>query len=189
MKIKSIALVLGLGLCGSGVALAQTGLAGALSQAAAVVSSTAPTASDSAAPASGGLTAGLVDMAMGQLNLTQPQAEGGLGALFNVAKGNLNTEQFGSIAAAVPNMDSLLAAVPAMTGGGQSSGGGLGGLLGTAASLAGQSDLLKQFESLGLSADMIAPLAQLVMQYLGQGEGGSDLANLFSQGLGNLLGG
>jgi hypothetical protein len=134
----------------------------------------------------GGTGAGdLVGLAMSQLNLTKPQAEGGLGSLFGLAKSNLSGDEFGQIASAVPSMDSLLAAIPALTGGG--SGGGLGGLTGSVASLAGGSDLIQQFSALGLSADMIKPLADLAMQFLGQ-SGGGDLTSLLAKGLGGLLG-
>lgn len=135
--------------------------------------------------AAGGISGGLVDMAMGQLGLSQSQAAGGLGSLFGLAQENLDAGEFAQISDAVPSMRSLLAAAPAL-GGGKT--GGLGGLVGTVTSLAGSSQILQQFDSLGLSADTIGPLVNLVVEYLGNQEGGANLGSLFQKGLGNLLG-
>ncbi len=161
------------------------GALGAAVEKAATGTTATSTADTPASGATGGM-GDLVGTAMSQLGLSQTQAEGGLGSLFGLAKSNLGADEFGQLAAAVPNMDTLLAAVPALTGG-EGGGGGLGGLAGGLASLAGAGDVLKQFEALGLSADMVKPLADLVMQFLGQ-SGGGDLTSLFTKGLGSLLG-
>lgn len=84
-------------------------------------------------------------------------------------------------------MDTLLAAVPALTGG-ESQSGGLGGLAGSVASLAGGSDLMKQFSALGLSPDMIAVgRVGYAIPWTGE-SGGTDLSGLLVKGLGGLLG-
>lgn len=160
----------------------------ALDQASSVTKSAANATQTAATASSSTVSGDLVGMAVSQLGLSETQAQGGLGSLFSLAKSNLSGDEFGQIASAVPNMDTLLAAVPALTGG-ESQSGGLGGLAGSVASLAGGSDLMKQFSALGLSPDMIKPLAELAMQFLGQGEsGGTDLSGLLVKGLGGLLG-
>jgi len=47
------------------------------------------------------------------LGITAKQAEGTAGTLFGVAKGAMKAEDFGKVAAAVPDMDALLKAAPA----------------------------------------------------------------------------
>jgi hypothetical protein len=135
------------------------------------------------APASEGdmATTDLVSMAMSQLSLTQPQAEGGLGALFGLAKSNLSGGEFTELAKGVPGMDGLLAAVPSLAGSSKS---GLGGMV---TSLAEGTGVMEQFAALGISPEMVAPLIDIVLQYLGQG-GDDGLSSLFSKGLGGLLG-
>ncbi|MCP5205972.1 MAG: DUF2780 domain-containing protein [Hahellaceae bacterium] len=127
-------------------------------------------------------TTDLVNMAMSQLNLSQPQAEGGLGALFGLTKSNLSAGEFSQLSKGVPGIDTLLAAVPASLSGG--SGGGLGGVV---TSLAEGAGVMDQFAALGISPEMVAPLVDIVLQYLGQG-GDGGLSDLFSKGLGGLLG-
>lgn len=115
-------------------------------------------------------TGGLVSMVSSGLGITEQQSTGGLGALFNFAKGQLSGSDFSQIASAVPEMDSLLGAAPAVEGTGSSllsKAGSLGKTLG------GASQLKSAFDQLGLSADMIAPMANLAAQYL---EGSSPTA-------------
>jgi hypothetical protein len=48
-----------------------------------------------------------------QLSITCPQARGGAGALFALAKSRLSADEFGKVSAAVPGMNGLLKAAPA----------------------------------------------------------------------------
>ena len=135
-----------------------------------------------AAASSGGLT-GLL---MQQLGVTQPQATGGAGAVFGLAKTKMSTEDFGKVAAGVPDMDSLLAAAPAtggaeggLTGGLAGAAGGLGGATGSLGSLAG---LAGSFSSLGMSADMATKFVPVCVQYL-QGTAGPETAGLLQAAL------
>lgn len=113
-----------------------------------------------------------------QLNITPKQATGGAGAIFGLAKSRLNPADFSKIAGAVPGMDGLLKAAPAVKGGsalgslGSIAPGGAGGL----ASLAGS------FKSLGLSPDMATKFVPVMESYL-QSKGGSGLASLFTGAL------
>ena len=119
----------------------------------------------------------LVSAAMSQLNLSKPQAEGGLGTLFSVAKSNLSNDQFSQLSSAVPNMGSLLSAVP---GGGS----GVGGIV---SSLAKSSAVTEQLAAFGISPEMVGPLVDIVAQYLGQ-NAEAGLSALFSKGVSGLLG-
>jgi hypothetical protein len=128
-------------------------------------------------------TTDLVGMAMSQLNLTKPQAQGGLGALFALTQTNLSENEFSQLSSGVPGMDSLLSAIPALSGGG--SAGGLGGMV---SSLAGSSMVTQQLAALGISPELVGPLVQIVMDYLGKNGGDDGLSALFSKGIGGLLG-
>ena len=49
----------------------------------------------------------LVSLLVQQLGITQTQAQGGAGALFNMAKEKLSPQEFGQVADTVPEMDTL----------------------------------------------------------------------------------
>lgn len=129
--------------------------------------------------------ANLTSMLVSSLGVSDKQATGGLGSLFGQTKQNLNAEQFGQIAQYVPDMDTLLKAAPAISGGKD-----LGGLLGNAGKIAssvqGAGKVMKQFEALGLSSDMISQFIQIAMSFL-QKEGGSETTDLLKMGLGSLM--
>src|SRR5262245_8924101 len=56
----------------------------------------------------------LVGQLVNELAITPRQAEGAAGTLFGVAKGRLSGDDFAKVAAAVPNMNGLLKAAPAV---------------------------------------------------------------------------
>jgi len=76
----------------------------------------------------------LVDQLTKNLGVTQTQAEGGVGMLFNLAKGKLGGSDFSKVSAVVPGVDSLMKAAPASGGGFLSKlfGGGAGNIAGLA---------------------------------------------------------
>ncbi len=57
----------------------------------------------------------LVELLVSQLGVTSTQAAGGAGAIFSLAKDRLAPDQFAQVAAAVPGMDTLLAAAPSLS--------------------------------------------------------------------------
>lgn len=130
----------------------------------------------------------MIPMLTDSLGVTTPQAEGGLGSIFNYAKGNLSTDQFGQLASALPGVDSLLAAAPDVSNVTESSG-GLGGLLNTAAqysdSLKAVNTVSQQFEALGLDTEMVMQFVQVAQQYLNT-EQGQQAKQLLMNGLGGL---
>ena len=141
------------------------------------------------APAAAAPTASgsLVDILVQQLGVTQPQATGGAGAIFSLAKTKLSPGEFSQVAAGVPNMDSLLAAAPAPTAAADTAtGGGLAGAamgaLGGAGSLGSAAQLAQSFSSLGLSTDMVGKFIPVCVQYL-QGSAGPQTASLLQGAL------
>lgn len=105
---------------------------------------------------------GLLPTVSERLGVTEAQARGGLGALFSAAKTVLSEEDFAMVAGAVPGMDGLMAEAPPTNEllGSALQLGGIGGS-GTAAA-----NLLTQFNSLGLDADMIMKYGEVTRDYL-----------------------
>ncbi|RTR38121.1 DUF2780 domain-containing protein [Shewanella canadensis] len=127
----------------------------------------------------------LVGSVMSQLGLNQSQAEGGLGSLFSLAQSTLGSDDFGPIASAIPNMDSLLSAAPAID-----SGSGISGLLSQAgdlgASLQGGAQIYDAFEKLGISKELAVPMIDVVKGYL-DANAGNGTTDLLIKGLGAIL--
>jgi hypothetical protein len=122
----------------------------------------------------------LVGQLTKQLSVTPDQATGGAGALFNLAKSRLSTDEFSKVAGAVPGMDGLLKAAPKAESGGSSALGSVGSLgsklpggAGGLASVAGS------FQSLGLSPDMAAKFVPVMTKFL-ESKGGSSVGSLFA---------
>jgi hypothetical protein len=114
----------------------------------------------------------LIDLLTKNLGVTQPQAEGGAGMFFKLAKDKLPAADFSKVAAAVPGIESLMDAAPA--GGGGALGGlgsmmsGLGGAAGGLGSLAG---LAGGFSKLGLSSGMVGKFLPIILNFV-QSKGG-----------------
>lgn len=108
------------------------------------------------------------------LGVSNNQAEGGMGAILQVAKTLLSGTEYGSLVNAIPNVDSLLAAAPALAQSSKSQ----GGLLNSALDMASEysetartgSQLVSQFQSLGLKPDMIPKFSEVTSNYLKQSD-------------------
>jgi hypothetical protein len=130
----------------------------------------------------------LIDMATSQLGVTQPQAEGGMGALLSSARGNMGGDQYGELLSMVPDLGGLAEMAPAVGG---STGSGLGSLAGAAGSMLGGSTgsslgslagLTQAFDGLGLSPDMVGQFSSFLLDYV-QNEGGSKAFDLLKGAL------
>lgn len=121
------------------------------------------------------------------LGVSDSQATGGLASIFNYAKGNLSSEQFGSLTDSLPGLGGLLGAVPDISN--MASEGGLGGLMDKAAnysdSLKAVNEVKKQFEALGLKPEMIMQYVNAAKAYLDTEQGQQIKATLM-QGLSKL---
>lgn len=122
-------------------------------------------------------TDSLVDMLTGKLGVTADQATGGAGAIFGFAKDQLSVDDFGKVADAVPEMDSLLEAAPKPEDSEKESGGMSSMLSNIGGSAGGLASLVGSFDQLGLSADMIQQFAPVLLDYVEIG-GGVDTMNL-----------
>ena len=138
--------------------------------------STAQTATKDVAVASGEQQS-LTSLISSQLGVTDAQATGGLGAIFQAAQSTLSSGEFSQLAAGVPGMDSLLSAAPS------SDSSGIGGLLSQAGSTG---ELLAAFDKLGLSSDQIASFASLITDYF-TGNDQANLSDLLMKGIGEFI--
>ena len=55
---------------------------------------------------------GLIQLLSNNLGVTEKQATGGVGSIFNLAKQNLGADDFTQVATAVPGIDKMMAATP-----------------------------------------------------------------------------
>lgn len=106
-----------------------------------------------------------------ELGVTQDQARRGAGTLFALAKQRLEPSAFADVAKAVPGMDGLLAAAPALDGLG-----GDRGRLGTLAATAGA------FKTLGLQPGMVTKFVPVLTKFVGA-KGGGGVAQLLAGAL------
>ena len=134
------------------------------------------------------LSADLIGMLTSQLGISEQQAEGGAGALFQSAKSNMSGSDFSQLSGIVPNMGDLLSAAP--KGGDAAAATGLvGNLLGggkpsATSQLVGQlGEMTGVFSTLGMSADQVMPFVDIVLNYV-KSEGGSGMMGTLQSALG-----
>ena len=125
----------------------------------------------------------LTDILVSQLSVSQQQALGGAGALFQVAKQNMEPQAFSTLSQSVPGMNTMLEAAPttsnpvsSLTGSLSSMMGDTNNTLGTVASLA------SSFEQLNLSPDMVGQFIPIMTEYVKK-TSGQVTANLLQAAL------
>ena len=112
------------------------------------------------------------------LSVTRPQARGGAGALFALAKSRLSGEEFSKVSAAVPGMNGLLKAAPALTDNSELSSlesslpGGMGRM----------AEVAEAFRKLGLSPEMAGKFVPVMTKFV-ESKGGASTASLLEKAL------
>jgi len=124
-------------------------------------------------------TSKLIGQLVDLLGVSQPQAEGGAGAIFKAAKDNMTTGDYSQLLGAIPGIDSLVSSAP--------EGGGLAGkatsLFGSSSeSMKGTAGLADSFSSLGLSPDMVGKYTDVVLNFV-QSEAGQQTMTLVKNAL------
>lgn len=112
------------------------------------------------------------------LSVTRTQARGGAGTLFALAKSRLSGEEFSKVSAAVPGMNGLLKAAPALTDNSELSSleSSLPGGMGRMAEVAGA------FRKLGLSPEMAGKFVPVMTKFV-ESKGGASTASLLEKAL------
>jgi hypothetical protein len=127
-------------------------------------------------------TSKLIGQLVDLLGVTQPQAEGGAGAIFKQAKDNMSANDYSQLLSALPGIDSLIKAAPEA--------GGAGGLAskatslfgGSSGSVQGLSALADSFSKLGLSPDMVSKFTNVILDFT-QSEAGQQTMTLLKNAL------
>ena len=134
-------------------------------------------AQTSVAPTAGS-SSELVGQLTKQLSITRPQARGGAGALFALAKSRLSADEFGKVSAAVPGMKGLLKAAPAPAEHSELSGleSSLPGNMGRTAEAA------EAFHKLGMSPEMAGKFLPVMSKFV-ESKGGPSTASLLEKAL------
>jgi len=118
--------------------------------------------------------ASLVQTLAKQLNVSDEQAAGGAGAIFNYAKGALPSADYTKVENAVPEAAELVKKAPPTDTTTSAVGGALGKAGGSAAGLA---SLGSSFEKLGLSTEMVGKFTPIVVDYADK-KGGAEVGGL-----------
>ncbi len=108
----------------------------------------------------------LTDTLVKKLSISTEQAQGGAGALFQLAKSNLDTEQFSEISKAVPEMDSLLGAASNQSNVSSNLAGNVASVLGDNSAYGDLAVLGSAFKDLNLSPDMVDQFVPVVVDYV-----------------------
>jgi hypothetical protein len=111
------------------------------------------------------------------LSITRPQARGGSGALFALAKSRMSEEEFGKVAAAVPGMSGLLKAAPVVPEHSE-----LSSLEGSLGNMGRMAEVAEAFHKLGLSPEMAAKFLPVMSRFV-ESKGGMSTASLLEKAL------
>lgn len=125
---------------------------------------------------------GLVDLLSSQLGVSKDQAKGGAGSIFQLAKQNLNVEDFSSIVKAVPDVNQMIGAAPKAEKGSSALGSLSSVMGGNSNNLQGMADLASSFKQLGMSGDMVSKFTPIILDYV-QNKGGDHAMNLLKGAL------
>lgn len=115
---------------------------------------------------------GLPDLLSQRLGVSPVQAQSGAGALFQLAKNQMQANAFSKLSQAVPGMGGMLSAAPALQQSSQL--GGLSSLLG-GGSAGNMLGLASAFQQSGMSPNMIQQFIPVIIEYV-KGTGGNGLA-------------
>jgi hypothetical protein len=125
---------------------------------------------------------GLVQLLTKNLEVTEKQATGGAGSIFNLAKQNLSVGDFARVANVVPGIDNMMAAAPKPEGAAGMLGGASSLLGGSTQSIAGVASLAGSFSQLGMKAGMVNSFVPIILNYV-KSSGGEPVMNILQSAL------
>lgn len=124
----------------------------------------------------------LIPLLTNNLGVTEPQAKGGAGAIFDYVKQKVSAEDFAKVTSALPGVDSLLEFAP-KTSNLPPQVGGLSPLLGGKSDLSGgMAALTESFAKLGLDAGMLDKYVKTILDFT-QSEAGKAVTNIIKGAL------
>ena len=129
-------------------------------------------------------TMDLVKMLTSQLGVTEPQASGGAGSLFKMAKGMLSEEDFGQVSGAIPGIGDLMNSAPVVS---ESTAGTSDKMAGLAQGLGSVTKAVEgankyaavydQFKQMGLNTEMVSQFIPIVLSFANSA-GGESVMNI-----------
>jgi hypothetical protein len=120
-------------------------------------------------------TGDLVGLLTSQLGVSESQAAGGAGSLFNFAKGQMSAGDFDAVSGALPEVNDLMGAAPESGGGVLGSASSL--LDGSSGGLENMAGVADAFSGLGMSPDMVNEFVPVILDYA-QSTGGEQTMQL-----------
>ena len=117
----------------------------------------------------------LVGMLTSQLGVSEQQATGGAGLLFNFAEGQMGSADFNVVSSALPEVSGLMGAAP--EGGSGVLGSGSSLLSGSSSGLGDLTGVASSFTDLGMSPDMVNEFVPVILEYT-QSAGGEQAMQL-----------
>lgn len=124
----------------------------------------------------------LTNLLVKNIGITNQQAEGGAGAIFNTAKKNMGMEDFLKITTAMPEVETLMAAAPKLKTGSSVLGGISSMLSENTGSVGKMASLYASFAQLGLTQDMVSKFIPIISNYA-KSKGGEAVSNLLQTAL------
>ena len=127
---------------------------------------------------------GLIGLLMQQLGVTQAQAQGGTGALLQLAQSRMSPGDFTALGNSIPNMQSIMAAAPTMNTSELGISKSLAGMTGSNIPGAdnGMLGITGAFQQLGLAPDMVQKFIPVITQFV-QGNGGGAVSSALQSAL------
>lgn len=124
----------------------------------------------------------LIPLLTQSLGVTESQAKGGAGVIFDYVKQKVSTEEFAQVAKALPGANSLIDLAPKAS---ELSGqiGGFSPALGAKSDLTGEmAGVVERFVKLGLDAGMVDKYVKTILDFT-QSEAGSTVTNIIKGAL------
>jgi hypothetical protein len=133
-------------------------------------------------PVRAGVMTTLIPLLTKNLGVTDTQAKGGAGAIFDYVKKKVSAEDFAKVTSGLPGVDSLLKFAP-KTSDLSRQVGGLSPALGGKSDMAGgMAGLTESFAKLGLDAGMVDKYVKTILDY-SQAEAGKAVTNIIKGAL------
>jgi hypothetical protein len=124
----------------------------------------------------------LIPLLTKNLGVTEPQAKGGAGAIFDYVKQKVSAEDFAKVNSALPGVDSLVESAPKTSDLSRQAGGFSPAFGGKSDLAGGMAGLTESFAKLGLDAGMVDKYVKTILDFT-QSEAGKAVTNIIKSAL------